>query len=785
MNLTRRNFLAWAGLSAVGAVACEVGIREGELNIQSPVQLPEDLVKGRDNWYATLCRNCPSSEGVIVRVMEGRAKKIQGNPDYPINLGKQSARCEGGLQALYHPDRLTGPMRRIGPRGSADSFEPTGWTPALDRLRRELEARGDGLLLITEPLRGHLGMVVDRFANAMKGRHLGFEAIDNITYRAAVKNVFGQDLLPDFNLEQTNFLLSFGADFLSTWVSPTRWNRGYGEFRQGPDRSRRGTLVQVGSRFSMTAANADMWVPLPPGWEGHLAMGLAYAILETGREAPGVDVGALTGGRGREAFLEEELRDFRPEAVASRIEASVGKLELPENLGAASLADFIRKLAGDFAGNRPSLAIGGDEAAAHSNGLFNLEAIYALNYLVGSVGAPGGIKFNPSSPLPDRPAVAKVGSMGDWRGISNELAGGDIRLLLVHQANPVHGLPGSMRFREAMDRDDLFIVSFSPFIDDTTVMADLILPDRVYLEDWGDDIPDPGPGFQVLGMQQPVVNPLSDLDPRSFPNILLTMAQELGKDAELPWDSVEEVLREGADQLFELKRGSIQAASRDEFWTALLRQGGWWDEGETGPTTVDVPSLGNIVARARAAKALEPAFPGFALASDTFYLMPFSHNTLLDGRGAHLPWLQGTPDPLTTIAWQTWVEMNDRKAKDLGLKEGDIVEVISSRDSIRALVYPTPAMPPDVVGVPLGQGHINGPDYATERGEKESSNVMKILEPTQVEHTGALAWASTRVRIRRTGDSVKVSKFEGIVPAREIGITAGERIIKTVTPGDG
>ena len=110
MKLNRRNFLAWAGLSAVGAVACEVGIREGELNIQSPVRLPEDLVKGLDNWYATLCRNCPSSEGIIVRVMEGRAKKIQGNPDYPINLGKQSARCEGGLQALYHPDRLTGPM---------------------------------------------------------------------------------------------------------------------------------------------------------------------------------------------------------------------------------------------------------------------------------------------------------------------------------------------------------------------------------------------------------------------------------------------------------------------------------------------------------------------------------------------------------------------------------------------------------------------------------------------------------------------------------------------------
>ncbi|MEE3167365.1 MAG: 4Fe-4S ferredoxin, partial [Chloroflexota bacterium] len=107
MKLTRRNFLAWAGLGAVGAVACEgFGIRKGELDIQSSVRLPEDLVRGTDNWYASLCRTCPSCEGIVVRVMEGRAKMVQGNPYYPTNQGKIHARCEAGLQALYHPDRI-------------------------------------------------------------------------------------------------------------------------------------------------------------------------------------------------------------------------------------------------------------------------------------------------------------------------------------------------------------------------------------------------------------------------------------------------------------------------------------------------------------------------------------------------------------------------------------------------------------------------------------------------------------------------------------------------------
>ena len=281
MKLTRRNFLAWAGLSAVGAVACEgFGIREGEFSLQSPVNLPEDLVRGKDNWYATLCRQCPSSEGIVVRVMEGRAKKIQGNPIYPTNMGKQSARCEAGLQAMYHPDRIAGPMRRAGSRGSGQ-FEPLDWKPALDTLKFQLHNRGGSMLMITEPLRGNMATLVDRFTQAVGGTHRGFETLDNNTYRKALKNVYRQDLLPDFDLEHTTFLLSFGADFLSTWVSPTRWNRGYGEFRQGEERDR-GTFYHVDPRFSMTAANADKWLPIKPGWEGHLALSLAYVIISEG-----------------------------------------------------------------------------------------------------------------------------------------------------------------------------------------------------------------------------------------------------------------------------------------------------------------------------------------------------------------------------------------------------------------------------------------------------------------------------------------------------------------------
>jgi molybdopterin-containing oxidoreductase family iron-sulfur binding subunit len=239
------------------------------------------------------------------------------------------------------------------------------------------------------------------------------------------------------------------------------------------------------------------------------------------------------------------------------------------------------------------------------------------------------------------------------------------------------------------------------------------------------------------------------------------------------------MLKDSSDALFALKRGSIQANSSGEFWTKLLQNGGWWDAETAGPGAVR-PEQG-LISRI-AAKAAEPQFPGKGLSADSFYLTPFAHNTLLDGRHAHLPWLQGTPDPLTTIAWQTWVEISDQDAKRLKLKEGDIVSVESSRSSIRALVYPTPAVPPGTVSVPLGQGRRNGSEYATDRPEEESSNVMDILESNPVEGTGALAWANTRVTVTPTGDRVKVAKFEGIVRAVEVGNTPGERIIHTITP---
>ena len=158
--------------------------------------------------------------------------------------------------------------------------------------------------------------------------------------------------------------------------------------------------------------------------------------------------------------------------------------------------------------------------------------------------------------------------------------------------------------------------------------------------------------------------------------------------------------------------------------------------------------------------------------------MPFASTSLTDGRGAFLPWLQATPDPITTATWRTWVEINVRVAEEMDISEGDVIKVSSQFGSIEALAFPHPGASPDSVSIPIGQGHRTSDRYAGGRG----ANVLSILSPAvQDSKTGALAWAATRVKIEKTNDWVRLPKFENTVP--DFPVDENQTIIKN-TPID-
>ena len=752
MAVTRRQFLSLAGGSATGAVlfaAC--GVPEDELLVQAPVEMPEDLVEGFDIRYATLCRQCPTNEGIVVRVMGGRAKKVEGNVDYPINEGKHSARCEAALQDLYHPDRISAPLVRVGNRG-AGQWEEISWTDALARVSNQIKNldESQGVVLTTGPVSGHLGKVVDTFVGKLGARHVPYETIENTNLHAAVRHVFGQGVLPDFDIANAGYVLSFGADFLNTWLSPVRYAKAYGNFRQG-DRER-GKLVHVDSRFSMTGANADEWVYVKPGWEGHLALSIASEIESQGGGDSGAVANLTQGG--------VDLDEY----AADRVSGLIG-VE----------ADRIKHIAEEFATHGPSLAIGGGATAAHTNGLFNLKAIYSLNHIVGNVGKPGGVILNPGPALSDLPESPATASFGQWQDLTTDIRGGKVGVLMVRGADPVYGLPDSAGFRRTLTDSRLgnfnvpLIVSFSNRMDDTTAVADIVLPEHSSFEDWGDDVPSPGPGYQTIGFQQPVVRPFFEsrgvhLGSKSFPDVLISMAQTLGIDLGLAGATFKEVLEDGARRLFDADRGSVKANDFPSFWNGILARGGWWDT--SARYTGSIPDPKPLPANPETPES------GGSESDYRYALVPFSSASLGDGEGAHLPWMQAMPDPITTATWQTWVEINIRVAEELGIEEGDVVKITSEAGSIEALAYPHPGISPDVVSVPLGQGHTAGGRYSEGRG----ANVLSILAPLSDGETGALAWAATRVNLTKTGDWVRLPKFENSAP--DLAVDEDQKVIE-------
>jgi anaerobic selenocysteine-containing dehydrogenase len=257
-----------------------------------------------------------------------------------------------------------------------------------------------------------------------------------------------------------------------------------------------------------------------------------------------------------------------------------------------------------------------------------------------------------------------------------------------------------------------------------------------------------------------VVQPL--FNTQSFGDIVIGLAGQIGgtvRDA-LPWASLKEAVQDGARALQRLNRGSVQDASFPPFWTRLLQQGGWWD---TAPAALPTLSA-DPAALQRAVGRIAP--PRFAAGAPDFpyYLVLFPHHTLGAGEAAHLPWLQATPDPLTTVTWETWVEVNPGLARTKGLKEGDVVRVESPQGHVEAPVYVNPAAPPDVLALPLGQGHTAYGRWAEGRGV----NPLDLLAPLTDETTGALAYGATRVRLVKTGQRVLLPKLEGDVPAYQL-----------------
>ncbi|HYR32350.1 MAG TPA: molybdopterin-dependent oxidoreductase, partial [Gemmatimonadales bacterium] len=407
-GINRRRFLKILGVTggaATVASACGIGPEPTEKLIPYLVG-SEDQVPGNATWYASTCRECAAGCGIRVKVREGRAVKIEGNPESPINQGRLCARGQAGLQGLYNPDRITDPMAR-----KADgTWEKLGWDVALQQFSAKVQAsRGKGIAFVTGLESGAFGDLVDSWSASVGAKHVTYEPFGYEALREGNRRAFGTDAVPAYDFAAAKYILSFGADFLETWVSPVGFQHGFADahgFHGGKDAGM-AKHVFIGPRMSLTAMNADEWIAARPGTEGLLALAMAHVIV-TQRLVPlPADV----------ARLSELLSRHTPAAVAAL---------------AGVDAELIVRIAIEFAHAGAALAVAGGMGAHYPNGADIVAAANILNYVTGAVGKT--VTFGPDT--------AATGAYRDMVALRNDMTAGKVALLLVHGANPRHSLSG-------------------------------------------------------------------------------------------------------------------------------------------------------------------------------------------------------------------------------------------------------------------------------------------------------------------------------------------------------
>ena len=706
-TISRRDFLKFSGLgTAASAVLTGCGPVSRYVVRQQYAEMPEFNQTGVSTYYATTCRECPAGCGLIVRTREGRAIGVQGNPDHPVNHGKLCSRGLTTLQGLYNPDRLANPIHQN--RTGDQNFTEINWELAISTITEFLQdTPPDEIVFLLGMAPDHLYDLVKEITAALgspppyRFGALGmFDAQETLT--EAVRQVFNQKFFPYFDFGKSDLVFSFGANFLETWLSPITYSRAYGEMRNSAQ-NKRGYYVAFEPRMSLSSGSADEWIPIYPGTENIVAIALGNLIQEMKMKIEDPYFHGL---------------DIQQAAALSGV--SVETLE---------------HLATLFVQADNPICIPGGTALSHQDGLTAAKSILALNLLGNNIGKPGGLYLAPASP--------SISPFSDIQRLTDDMQQGKIKTVFIHGWNPVFELPGVLNFANALTKVE-HVISFATFPDETSLWSNFVFPDHSPLESWGYQRNLPGSDRPILTSFQPVISTLYNT--RSTTDLLLAAIGQMNGEIKSQITYTDEVdfLQQKLIPLLENGKGFYQADVMPSFWANWLQFGGWWhSESELIiPSAINRPDPSDQLS--------QPQNTG----NSDHHLVVYS-TQMGDGSQANRPWIQETPDPMTTVIWNSWVEIHPSTAEKLGIHNDDIVEISSAAGKIEAVAYLYPAIRPDTVAIPFGQGHTAFGRYADKRG----SNPAVLLELI-IDQAGGLAYGDTRVILKPTGKRYPLARIE-------------------------
>jgi anaerobic selenocysteine-containing dehydrogenase len=717
MKVDRRSFLSFVIGGAAGTALTPL-----------PWKLTDDLSIWSQNWpwtpipprgettyVASTCTLCPGGCGIRVRKVDDRVVKVEGRKGHPVNDGGICPLGLSGAQLLYSPARVRTPLKKVD-----GAWREISWDTAIQEIAaklKELREKGQpqSVAWISDTDRGTVAELCKRFLTVYGSPNFIRAPSIQDSYELAIYLTQGQRAMAGFDLANATYVLSFGSGLIEGWGSVPYMFRAKSAMQQ-----KGGKISQLEGRLSKTAAKADQFIPIKPGTEGTLALGLIHVILKEGLYRRDILQDQSVGGNALKKLAGD---GFAPEAV-SKI----------TGVEAKTIVD----LAKAFAGAKKPLAIcGRGNGRQEAGNAQEFLAVHFLNALAGSINTAGGVIAVPESdyidwPEPEMDAVASKGMQqerADGAGgkdfplsryllnrLPEALSAGPsspVQALFVNATNPAYSLLDTVKVEKGLKKIPL-IVSFSAFMDETAALAHYILPNHVYLERF-EDVP-AAQGFPkpVIGLVKPVVRPL--FNTRHTGDVVLQLAKAFGGNvaAAFGWESYEACLQE----------------SLGDKWDAL-KADGYWVDAKFSPAGFETKSkkfefVNADITQLPAYAALkapgdEKAFP--------LILIPFDTLRLGSGTAGSPPFLVKSLEETLLLKNDGLVEINPADGQKLGLTDGAEAILSTPKGIARVRVSLSDGIMPGLAAMVRGLGHTAYDRFLSGKGVNINSLMGSVEAP--------------------------------------------------------
>jgi anaerobic selenocysteine-containing dehydrogenase len=707
MKLDRRSFLSFLLGGAAGTALSPLPWKlTDDISIWTQMwpwtPVPQ---KGEFSYINSVCTLCPGGCGITVTKVEDRVIKIEGLKGHPVNDGRLCLLGLAGAQLLYGPGRIKAPLKKVDGR-----FRKISWNEAITEVATqlgELRLKGEPhkVAFIYGSDRGTMPEFINRFLTVYGSPNFIRTQSMLDSYELVLHLMQGVRAVPGFDVENADFVLSFGSGILDGWGSPVHMFLAHSKWRQ-----RGSKMVQIEPRLSNTAAKSDQWIPVKPGTEGALALGIAHVIIKDSLYSKEF-VDNYSAGFNK--WKRPVMDGFSPDIVTKI--TGVDK-------------STITTLARNFAKAANPLALCGRGRGATPGSIKEFMAVHALNALVGNINKQGGIWAIPELdyikwPDLEMDGVASKGMQTERidgaggqnypnaRYLLNQLperinsaTSSPIQALFIAGSNPLYTLPDTATTKEAFAKIP-FIVSFSSFMDETAEVADLILPNHIYLERYEDVPVTSGVQYPLLGLTKPVVDPLYNT--KQTGDVIILLAKALGGFIEnaFPWESYQSCL----------------VQTLEDKWDALVKETYWTDGAFKVPplaqtfetasrkfefTNDDIDSLSRFsLVMPEGDEAIYP-----------LVLIPYDSMRLASDFIGNPPFMIKTVEDTVLKNNDILVEVNPDTARALGISDGQTVTLTTPKGSARVKIHVFDGILPGVVAMPRGLGHTAYNKYLADKG---------------------------------------------------------------------